>query len=39
MDESKICEHLEEATQHVKKGEKLIEQQEERIEEMARDGH
>lgn len=39
MDESKIREHLEEANQHVKKGKDLIEQQEERIEEMARDGH
>lgn len=39
MDESKIREHLEEANQHVKKAEDLIEQQEEGVEEMARDGH
>lgn len=39
MDKSKIREHLEEANQHVKKGEKLIEQQEDRIEELSRDGH
>ena len=38
MDESKVREHLEEANQHVKKGEDLIEQQEERVQEMARDG-
>ncbi|MBV9873467.1 MAG: hypothetical protein JO025_01950 [Verrucomicrobia bacterium] len=39
MDESKIREHLEEANQHVKKGDDLIEQQEKRVQEMARDGH
>jgi hypothetical protein len=39
MDESKIRAHLEEANQHVKKGKDLIEQQEERVEEMARDGY
>jgi 5-bromo-4-chloroindolyl phosphate hydrolysis protein len=39
MDKSKIREHLEEANQHVKKGEKLIVQQEDRIEELSRDGH
>jgi len=39
MGESKVREHLEEANQHVKKGEDLIEQQEERVQEMARDGH
>ena len=38
MGESKVREHLEEANQHVKKGEDLIEQQEERVQEMARDG-
>jgi hypothetical protein len=39
MGESKIREHLEEANQHVKKGDDLIEQQEKRVQEMARDGH
>ena len=39
MGESKVREHLEEANQHVKKGEDLIEQQEERVQEMTRDGH
>ena len=39
MDKSKIREHLEEANQRVKKGEELIEQQEDRIEELCRDGH
>jgi 5-bromo-4-chloroindolyl phosphate hydrolysis protein len=31
MDKSKIREHLEEANQHVKKGEKLIEQHREAV--------
>ena len=39
MDKSKIREHLEEANQHVKKEEKLIEQQEDRIEALSRDGY
>jgi hypothetical protein len=39
MDKARIREHLERADRNVKKGEKLIEQQAERVEELARDGH
>ena len=39
MEKAKIREHLAEAERRVKKGEKLIEEQERRVEEMTRDGH
>jgi hypothetical protein len=39
MNKAKTREHLDKAERNVKKGEKLIEKQEERLEEMARDGH
>ncbi|MBV8100365.1 MAG: hypothetical protein JOZ31_14540 [Verrucomicrobia bacterium] len=39
MEKAKIREHLAEAEQHVKKAQKLIAEQEKRVEEMARDGH
>jgi enoyl-CoA hydratase/carnithine racemase len=37
VDKAKIQKHLDLANKHVKKGEKLIKEQEERVEELARD--
>jgi hypothetical protein len=39
MNEAKIRDHLATADSNIKKGEKLIEKQEERREEMEQDGH
>jgi DNA repair exonuclease SbcCD ATPase subunit len=39
MEKTKIREHLEKADKDIKRGEKLIEKQEERVKELRTDGH
>ena len=39
MDKAQIHKHLDKADRHIKRGEKLIQEQEERVKELRRDGH